>query len=464
VAAMPTDLFDTPQPTPSEHSEDGTRHVEWVLTVAQSDASASPDDEVAISWRRSANVHHVDPESGEAPRIVTSCELKDLREPLAKLIVDARDEIDRLYGIVRHANYTVLLCNGRGVAVDHRGNEAEADQFKYWGTWLGGVWAEQVEGTNGIGTCIADERPITVHRTQHFRARHATLSCSGAPIFDSDGKLIAVLDVSSIDPQLSEHSHALTGGLTETFARAIEERCFRERFRGEWILSVGASDGEGPGMLFAADRDQRIVGADRNARSLLARENRSLEDGVGLWALFKADPALFRHKDRGDIVSRLIVAGTGEIRPVLVTPPEMSSGAWPATARWHTRPRLVVIGDLPASPPPPARGGLPPGALRRVKEYIAANLDKSIDLPTLAGTAGFSVFHFARAFKQTEGVTPHVYLLEQRLQRARELLTGADLPLSEIARATGFSDQGHLARHFRQRVGMSPSMFRWSKR
>jgi AraC-like DNA-binding protein len=70
------------------------------------------------------------------------------------------------------------------------------------------------------------------------------------------------------------------------------------------------------------------------------------------------------------------------------------------------------------------------------------------------------MFHFARAFKQSEGVTPHGYLLERRV----ELLTGTNLSLSEIALASGFSDQSHLARHFRQRVGVSPSLFRWSKR
>src|SRR5882672_2482432 len=67
------------------------------------------------------------------------------------------------------------------------------------GIWLGGVWSEQVEGTNGIGTAIVEQRPVLVHCGQHFRTRHANLSCAGAPIFDADNKLIAVLDASRID-------------------------------------------------------------------------------------------------------------------------------------------------------------------------------------------------------------------------------------------------------------------------
>src|SRR5260370_6711875 len=114
----------------------------------------------------------------------------------------------------------------------------EASEFEYWGTWLGGVWAEEIEGTNGIGTCIAEERPVTVHRTQHFRSRHMNLSCSGAPIFGVDGRLLAVLDISAIDPQLSERAHALTGALTVNSARAIEERFFREHFRHHLLLAI----------------------------------------------------------------------------------------------------------------------------------------------------------------------------------------------------------------------------------
>jgi AraC-like DNA-binding protein len=382
------------------------------------------------------------------------------------LIVDARDELDCLYRVVRHGRYAILFCDDKGVAVDHRGSQTEADQFKHWGTWLGGVWSEEAEGTNGIGTCIAEERPVTIHQNQHFRARHISLSCSGAPIFDDGGKLVAVLDVSSIDPGLSERSHALTGALTEASARAIEERSFRERFRREWIVAVAPPGGAGSAMLLAVDRDQRIVGADRNARTTLLRNNHSLENGVSLWAVFERDHGLFRHKDRGDLPARLASAGTAELWPALITPPE-SLGTWHNSERagLHARPRLDVIDSLPQLVlPPQARGGLPPRAMRRVREYIESHLEENIALEPLADIAGFSMFHFARAFKQSEGVTPHGYLVERRVERAQKLLIGTNLPLSEIALASGFSDQSHLARHFRQRVGVSPSMFRWSKR
>jgi transcriptional regulator of acetoin/glycerol metabolism/AraC-like DNA-binding protein len=443
------------------------RHAEHVSLVAQADIFAGAIEEVSTSWQRSANEYGVNPDSSEAPRILTSHELKQLREPLDQLIFSAQEEIDRLYKLVREAGYTLLFCDTAGVAVEHRGDETDASRFKYWGTWLGGVWSEAAEGTNGIGTCIAEERPITVHRNQHFRSRHVDLSCSAAPIFDVNGRMTAVLDVSAIDPERSERAHALTGALTVTSARAIEERFFRERFRQGWILAVAPPEEGTREMLLAVDNNQRIVGGNRAARTSLLLDDYRLRSGVSLWTVFERDPGLFRRKDVADIPTQLIVAGSDETWPALVTPPESGRAAWQQARSdaLHTRPRLDSLANLrrPA-PVSPARGGLPPGAMRRVREHVEAHLSESMDLAELAAIAGLSLYHFARAFKQSAGVAPHHYLVRRRVERAQEMLARSELPLSEIALATGFSDQSHLARHFRQMLGITPGQFRWSQR
>ena len=341
-----------------------------------------------------------------------------------------------------------------------------ASQFQYWGTWLGGVWSEEMEGTNGIGTCIAEERPVTVHRSQHFRSRHINLSCSGAPVFGADGRLIAVLDVSAIDPELSERAHALTGALTVRSARAIEERFFREHFRREWIVAVAPPEGGAAGMLLAIDGNQRIVGANRAARTSLLLDDRGLQAGVSLWTIFERDLDLFRRKDRTDIPARLVIAGSDDSRPALVTPPDhpIRASSNRTNGNLHTRPRLDSIDISKLPPAPQAHGGLSPGAMRRVREYVEVHLGESIDLSMLAGVAGLSVHHFARQFKQSAGVTPHVYLTQKRVERAQEMLAQTDLSLAEIAFAVGFFDQSHLARHFRQMLGTTPREFRWSQR
>src|SRR5438445_2104702 len=350
-------------------------HAEHVCSVAE---GVTPPPGIQSSWQRSAKKYGLDPLDSNAPRILTPSELKHLREPLDKLIFSAQEEMDELYKVVREARYTVLLCDSSGVAVEHRGDDAHASRFEYWGTWLGGVWSEEVEGTNGIGTCIVEERPVTVHRSQHFRSRHIDLSCSGAPVFGVDGRLIAVLDVSAIDPELSERAHTLTGALTIRSARAIEERFFREQFRREWIVAVAPPEGGASGMLLAIAGSQRIIGANRVARTSLMLDDRGLQAGTSLWSIFERDIDLFRRQDRGDISARLLIAGSDDSRPALVTPPEpTSTSSNPTNCNLHTRPRSIDISTLPATQ---ASGGLSPGAMRRVREYVQVHLGENIDL------------------------------------------------------------------------------------
>jgi transcriptional regulator GlxA family with amidase domain len=109
----------------------------------------------------------------------------------------------------------------------------------------------------------------------------------------------------------------------------------------------------------------------------------------------------------------------------------------------------------------PARGGLPPRAFRRVREYILAHLEENLSNPVLADLIGLSAYHFSRAFKQSAGVPPHRFVIQSRVERVKHLLAETELPLAQIAVITGFTDQSHCARRFREFVGVTPSRFRW---
>ena len=445
--------------TESSHADLISRVVEG----QESDAKTG----VVDSWRRSLTQHHVEPTAASAPNVLTERELKHLREPFGAVLTVAQEEVDHLYAIVRQAGYVVLLCNADGIALQHRGNETTAEQFKYWGTWTGGVWSEGVEGTNGIGTCIAEQRPISVHLDQHFRTRHIGLSCAGAPIFDARGRLVAVLDASSIDPDLSEHSHGLALAATVTSARAIEEQLFRESFRQSWIVAASPCDEGGSAVLLAVDNDQHIVGGDRLARSALALDDQSVGNSVHLRRLFDYDGSLFRRRgDQEDFAAHLM-GGLGQAWRALITPPEVASRRLKGSRRdrFHTRARLTLLPNLMTLDiEPRAHRGLSPGAKRRVVEYMDAHVDEPLTLESLARVAGLSVHHFARAFRQSTGEPPHQFLLRRRIERATEMLKQPELPLSEIALAVGFSDHSHFARHFRRLVGMSPGAARWAQR
>ncbi len=105
-------------------------------------------------------------------------------------------------------------------------------------------------------------------------------------------------------------------------------------------------------------------------------------------------------------------------------------------------------------------GGLAPGALRRVREYIETSFAQKIDLSRLAGIAGLSTSYFSRAFKQSIGMPPHRYVMTRRLAAAAELIRKTAKPLAQVAMEVGFSDQSHFTRIFTHMTGETPGALR----
>ena len=107
-----------------------------------------------------------------------------------------------------------------------------------------------------------------------------------------------------------------------------------------------------------------------------------------------------------------------------------------------------------------ARGGLDRRRLFRVLDYVEANLEGDLTIDRMASIACLSKYHFARAFKQAVGQSPHRYVSAKRLERAKALLTQGERPLVEIALALSFSCQANFTRAFRQVTGQTHSQFR----
>lgn len=108
----------------------------------------------------------------------------------------------------------------------------------------------------------------------------------------------------------------------------------------------------------------------------------------------------------------------------------------------------------------PALGGLAPGALRRVREYIDEHLTENLPTEALARIAALSTGHFNRAFKQSTGLSPHRYIIRQRVAAATELLRTTNHALADIALDVGFADQSHFSRTYVAVTGETPSVFR----
>lgn len=250
----------------------GLGHPDRVRSVLD-DAAGPARSALAASWKRSITLYGLDPEDGRPPETLSAQELAAARQEIEPLMRAARTTLDRLFQAVGDTGCCVLLTNRDGVPVDRRGAAADDDQFRRWGLWSGAVWSEATEGANGIGTCLAESRALTIHRDQHFHTRNIGLSCTAAPIYDHQGRLAAALDVSSARADLTEGFAALIAAAVGDAARAIESAHFRQAFSDTRI--VLPSGGERPGnggwgmALLAVDRHDLVVGATRSARQLL---------------------------------------------------------------------------------------------------------------------------------------------------------------------------------------------------
>ncbi len=99
-------------------------------------------------------------------------------------------------------------------------------------------------------------------------------------------------------------------------------------------------------------------------------------------------------------------------------------------------------------------------SLGRATDYINDNLSQKLTLEEIAGAACMSPYHFARSFKAATGLSPHQYVIQRRVERAKTLLADSDLTIAEVAQAVGFANQSHLAFHVRRLLGVSPKALR----
>jgi len=255
-------------------------HTDHVASVALS-SSAAARSSIAASWHRSLVKFGLDPGEGRPVRRLTGTEFKVLRIEAGALMTATSREMDRLFGLVGSAGCGLFLTDRNGVVIDHRCKEADERPFHAIGLEPGALCDEENEGTNGMGTCLVEERPIIVHRDEHFYARNTPFTCIGVPIFGSEGELVAVLDISTARADQTRTGNLLLADALLQSSRRIEAAFFRYCHPGTRIVVAASGAAEGSALL-AVDADDLVVGATRAARMAF---------GLGLGGPLEAKPA-----------------------------------------------------------------------------------------------------------------------------------------------------------------------------
>ena len=104
--------------------------------------------------------------------------------------------------------------------------------------------------------------------------------------------------------------------------------------------------------------------------------------------------------------------------------------------------------------------GLTHSQLQQILNYIHTHLDRELSLAEVAEIINISPTYFASLFKQAMGVSPHQYVIQQRVERAKMMLSKTDLAIADIALQVGFSSQSHLTQQFKRLTGMTPKQVR----
>lgn len=248
-------------------------HIREIEAVSQG-APAARDPVVVQSWLRCLEKHRLNPTERAEAYILPDSELRLHRQRSEELISIARSGIENLYALVAGQNYVLLLADRAGVTVEYLGDEAQKSALRRSGLYMGAEWSEARAGTCALGACIESGEPLIIHQDDHFDVTHGGLSCTAAPIYDSGGRLSAVLDISLLSSPRPKASQSLALNLVRQSARRIEMANLMAEARREWVLRLSGSPDfldVDPEAAISLDGSGRVIGMTNGAARLMAR-------------------------------------------------------------------------------------------------------------------------------------------------------------------------------------------------
>ncbi len=244
---------------------------------------------ILSSWERCQKEHGLEKENEQRETVIRRERVRDSIESLGPLFSACRSQVQHIFQNIVGSGHAVILTDKSGTIIDFSVQSDLEALFRQSGLRRGADWSEDREGTNGIGTAIAEKKSVTIYRDQHFYRNHEALTCTGAPILNVEGEVLALFDVSSIGRKDDLDILAHTRALLEMSARLISRRNFQDHFSDQWILRFH-QDADRVGLLeeglLAMDHNGRIVGADEMALSHLGANGRDELISTGIEDLF----------------------------------------------------------------------------------------------------------------------------------------------------------------------------------
>ena len=245
-------------------------HCSRIREVVHTSSATHPHvpGHITESWIRCSNEYKLDPALPGELYVVERQELLARQEQLAPVLQAAKSEMATLFQQIAKSDYAIMLTDCEGVLLNYFGDPGFTHAASKSGLMPGAVWSERFQGTNGMGTCLLEQRAMMIHQGDHYLFRNTGLTCAAAPILDWRGKILAVLDASGEAHRVPRH----VLDLVKMSVQEIENRIFINEFpaarmfafhtRPEFVNTLNKG-------IIAVDGDCKVLAASRNALAQL---------------------------------------------------------------------------------------------------------------------------------------------------------------------------------------------------
>jgi transcriptional regulator of acetoin/glycerol metabolism len=266
------------------------RHASRIIRAVRGEQRTSIAPHVAKSWNRCLTEYGMEPNGARATAVLEANQLRERQQKLGELLGIARAEMESLYDQIAGSGYAVILADADATILSTITDPTLKREFRHAGLWHGALWDEPHEGTNGLGTCVAERRAVTIHRDEHFMGYNLAMSCSGAPILDANGGLLGVLDASSVNCNDTRVIQRHTMALVNMSANLIARCHFLREFPHAWVLRFHSRP-EFVGLLHealvAVSGDGRILAVNESALTQLGHPDRKILIGTPIEDVFQ---------------------------------------------------------------------------------------------------------------------------------------------------------------------------------
>jgi transcriptional regulator of acetoin/glycerol metabolism len=299
---------------------------------------------VAESWQRCRDID-LDPRATPRHSVVVFSEVKHRRDDNAAMRLLALAEMQLLHSQIAGSNFMIALGDAEGIVLDTISDQHFADSEAGRSIIPGSMWNESERGTNALGLAAMVEKPVAIYGREHYFACHGHLSCMAAPIFNSNGEILGLLDASCAHEARQEHTHALVRMAAAQIENGLiyqdQSKSFVFAFhpRVEYLDTLSAG-------LLSVSFDGEIVSINRPGKTLLSglpailghHFDMLFEAGFGAAVDGLLKGGVIRIRDRAGSGVFMVCRQIGERRTPM---PRRSSASIPALLRKEDAPDFV---------------------------------------------------------------------------------------------------------------------------